>query len=417
MKKQVVVQKLKHGFLRDVPGFMDAFDRHLKMRGYRHSTAHAYLTVTKHFISWLGTRPSGERTIDVETIRAFIHKHLPVCQCCKPGSKYLKTVRAALNQVLSMNGDARIRMIEEAPPQVKAVIGPFDGYMKNVCGLSSATRWYHCRHVRMFLSWLYGDSSLEFVLMTPQALCRYVTTIAGHYRPGSISVVVYSLRTFLKYLQFTGQYTPSLSAMLPKPPNWSAGRMPQALSRSELSLFLSVFERTTAEGKRDYAMARCLIDLGLRCCEVADMQLNAIDWYQGELHLRKTKSCREDVLPIPEAMSEALLSYLRYGRPETDSPAVFVHHRAPVGQAVSNTTVRGAIRRAFSRAGFSWSGTHILRNTVATNLLEAGASLKEIADILRHRSIDTTKAYTRIDLSHLSSVALPWPGRLSCVNG
>ena len=413
MKEQVVVQKLRHDFFSDIPELIDAFDRHLKMRGYRDATKHAYLTVAKHFISWIGARPSAKRKSDVENIQLFLHEHLPICQCCKPGTKYLKTVCAALNQLLLMNGDARSHMIEEAPSHIHTVIGPFDDYMKNVCGLSSATRWYHCRHVRMFLSWLFGDSSLELALITLPALCRYVTTIAGNYRPGSISVVVYSLRTFLKYLQFTGQYTTAVSVMLPKPPSWSAAHMPQALSRNELSLFLSVFERTTAEGKRDYAMARCLIDLGLRSCEVAVMQLNAIDWHQGELHLRKTKSRREDVLPITETMYKALLAYLCHGRPETDSQAVFVHHRAPLGQAVSNTTVRGAIRRAFSRAGLPWSGTHILRNTVATHLLEAGASLKEIADILRHRSIDTTKSYTRIDLSHLSTVALPWPGRLS----
>jgi site-specific recombinase XerD len=413
MKEQVVIQKLRCDFLGDSPDFIDAFKHHLKMRGYQHSTKHAYLTVAQHFISWIGAKPSEKKKIDVETIQLFIHKHLPVCQCCNPGTKYLKTVCAALNQLLLMNGDARSHTIEGMPPHIHTVIAPFDDYMKNVCGLSSATRWYHRRHVRMFLSWLFGASSIEFAMITLPVLCRYVTTIAGNYRPGSISVVVYSLRTFLKYLHFTGQCTTVMSARIPTPPSWSAASIPQALSRSELSLFLSIFDRTTAEGKRDYAMARCLTDLGLRCCEVAVMQLNEIDWHQGELHLQKTKSRREDVLPIPETMCEAILSYLCHGRPETGSRAVFVLHRAPVGQAVSKTTVRGAIRRAFSRAGLPWSGTHILRNTVATHLLEAGASLKEIADILRHRSIDTTKSYIRIDLSHLSSVAMPWPGRLS----
>jgi len=201
--------------------------------------------------------------------------------------------------------------------------------------------------------------------------------------------------------------------MIPRPPNWSATHVPQALNREELRLFLSVFDCTTAIGKRDYAMARCLTDLGLRGYEVANMQLNAIDWHNGELHLTKTKSRREDVLPIPGPMAKALITYLRYGRPATESRAVFVHHRAPTGQAVQTTTVRGAIRRAFSRAGLPWSGPHILRNTVATRLLEGGASLKEIADVLRHHSIDTAKSYTKVDLSHLVHVALPWPGRSS----
>jgi len=413
MKERAVGYQFRHNSIGDIPEFIDAFDRHLEMRGYQHSSGHAYLTVANHFVYWLGARPFEERKLNKETIQIFLREHLPVCQCSKPGSKDIKTVCAALNQMLLMCGEVRSRKIKEAaPPKVQAVIDHFDEYLLNVCGLSDATRWYHRRHVQMFLSWLFGDLPLVFTRITPQVLCRYVTAIAGDYRPGSIGVFVYSLRTFLKYLQFTGHATPPVAAMIPRPPNWSTARMPQALNRSELNLFLSVFECATAVGKRDYAMARCLTDLGLRCREVANMQLNAIDWHQGELHLTQTKSRREDVLPIPETMAEALLSYLRYGRPGTDSRAVFVHHRPPVGQSVTNTTVRGAIRRAFSRAGLPWSGTHILRNTVATHLLEAGASLKEIADVLRHRSIDTTKSYTRVDLSHLAHVALPWPGRL-----
>jgi site-specific recombinase XerD len=112
-------------------------------------------------------------------------------------------------------------------------------------------------------------------------------------------------------------------------------------------------------------------------------------------------------------MGRALVSYLRYGRPKTKSRFVFVYHCAPIGQAVKGTTVRGVIRRAFSHAGFSWTGTHILRSTAASRLLEGGASLKEIADVLRHRSIETTKFYTKVDFVHLAQVALPWPGRSS----
>ena len=131
------------------------------------------------------------------------------------------------------------------------------------------------------------------------------------------------------------------------------------------------------------------------------------------LHLPKTKSRWQETLPIPDRMGRALVNYLRYRRPQTNSRFVFVYHRAPKGRAVQNTTVRGVVRRAFSRAGFSWTGTHILRSTAASRLLEGGATLKEIADVLRHRSIDTTKLYAKIDLTHLARVALPWQGRLS----
>ena len=156
-------------------------------------------------------------------------------------------------------------------------------------------------------------------------------------------------------------------------------------------------------------MARCLADMALRCHEVADMRLEAIDWRAGTVHLPQTKHRQADLLPLPESAGQALVDYLRRGRPPCTSRAVFVHHRAPMGDGVAKTTVRGAIRRAFMRAGLPWTGTHVLRHTAATRMLEAGTPLKAIADVLRHRSLDTTVSYTKVDLPNLARVALPWP--------
>src|SRR5699024_130584 len=114
--------------------------------------------------------------------------------------------------------------------------------------------------------------------------------------------------------------------------------------------------------------------------------------------------------PLPDSTADAVATYLREARPDTDSRAVFVYHRAPLGQAVFATTVRGADRRAFTRASLSFTGTHVLRRTLATRLLEHGAPLTEIADVLGHRCVDTTQIYAKVDRVGLRRVALPWPG-------
>ena len=397
------------------PASINALDCYLKTRGYRHSTRRAYLASMEHFCYWLKTRRYGDREINSNVVGIFLQEHLPVCHCPRPVQKGIKTVRAALNQFLLMRGQARVRrrVSHGTSTEIEGVIDRFDEYLQNVCGHSEATRWYHRRNAKAFLSWHFGDRPLNVARITAQSLCRFVTAKAGDYCPGSIGVLVYSLRTYMKFLQFTGHVTPSLAATIPRPPNWSAASLPRALNSKELSLFWSVFERSTPIGKRDYAMARCLADLGLRCYEVANIHLHDIDWRSGVLRLSRTKSRREETLPIPGTMGQAIVSYLRYGRPHTNSRAVFVHHRGPVGKAVRDSTVRGAVRRAFSRAGLAFSGTHILRNTFASRLLEGGATLKEIADLLRHGSIDTTKSYVKIDLQKLAHVAMPWPGRLS----
>ena len=99
--------------------------------------------------------------------------------------------------------------------------------------------------------------------------------------------------------------------------------------------------------------------------------------------------------------------------PATTSRSIFVFHSAPFGRGVAKTTVRGAIRRAFLRADLPWTGTHILRHTMATKMIQSGVTLKEIADVLRHRNMDTTQIYTKVNLPELEQVAMPWPGRQS----
>jgi site-specific recombinase XerD len=391
---------------------INRFEGYLKNKGYSDFTRQSYLSATKHFLLWIETTPCHFGQIDRSSIKMFLREHLPGCCCPGPVYKDLKTVQAALNQMLLMKGYERVRAISnKAPttPKLDIEIDLFDKYLSKICGHAQATRWYHRRHVQQFLVWLFGGQTISRNMIKPEALCRFVSEKASSLSPNSIGVLVYSLRTYLKFLQFHGHVTPSLKGKIPRPPSWSQTSLPQALNDAELRQFWSAFNRNTAIGKRDYAMARCLADLGLRCHEVANLQHNDIDWHNGALYLSGTKGRREEALPLPDQMGQTLVTYLRYGRPVTKSPNVFVYHRAPLGQAVQKTTVRGAIRRAFSRAGLPWSGTHILRNTLASRLLESGASLKEVAEVLRHRSIDTTKIYTKIDLSHLSQVALPWP--------
>lgn len=392
--------------------FIDRFDAHLKRRGYSHHTRRTYLSVAKHFYDSLETTPY-EPEIDKESVQWFFQKHLPVCCCPEPVYKHVKSVRAALNQILTMEGYHRLRTdIDVKYPHVEIEIDRFEKYLKEICGHADATRWYHRRNIRSFLNWLFYDRCIDIEKITAESLCHFVTASSSSHRSSSIGNIAYSLRAYLRFLQLNGFVTPSLEATIPRPPNWSGINLPQALNHNELIKFWSVFDRRTPIGKRDYAVARCLADLGLRCHEVAAIQLESIDWHNGLLHLSKTKSRRHETLPIPGKMAQALIVYLSKARPQTNCRSVFVYHRAPVGQAIQNTTVRGIVRRAFIGAELPWSGTHILRSTTASRLLEGGASIKEVADVLRHRSINTTTSYIRINLTQLAQVALPWPGRL-----
>lgn len=183
------------------------------------------------------------------------------------------------------------------------------------------------------------------------------------------------------------------------------------MSEDQLRRFLSGFDQTTPTGRRDYAMARCQVDLGLRAGEVIALHLEDLDWRRGTLRIAGGKVGRTRELPLPQEVGRAIAEYLRRGRPVTPCRNVFVRHTVPVGGAIGPALIRGVIRRAFARVEgcTHLAGTHVLRHTAATRLHRGGASLKEVADLLGHRSLDTTAIYTKVDLPALAAVALPWP--------
>jgi site-specific recombinase XerD len=189
--------------------------------------------------------------------------------------------------------------------------------------------------------------------------------------------------------------------------------VPQVLSIAEIEQFFEAFDRNTSVGRRDYAIARCLVDLGLRAVEVSRLALDDIDWRASSILIRG-KNRRADLYPLPPDTGRAIAQYLRNGRPAATSRALFVRHRAPLDAPVTARIVRGTVHSTAERGGVAalLHGPHLLRHTAAQRLIERGATLKSIADFLRHRSLDTTTIYTKIDLQSLAQVALPWPGRL-----
>jgi integrase len=162
-------------------------------------------------------------------------------------------------------------------------------------------------------------------------------------------------------------------------------------------------------------MARCLVDLGLRSAEVAHLRLTDFDWREGTLQITASKSRRAQTLPLPVPTGRAIVQYLRKARPKCTSQFLFTRHLAPRDRPITPTIVRWAMRRAYARSAVAkpWSGSHILRHTIACRLINAGSSLKDIADVLRHRSLDATTIYTKVNLKNLTAVALPWLGRMT----
>jgi site-specific recombinase XerD len=297
------------------------------------------------------------------------------------------------------------------PPQgpVDLLIAAYDRHMNLVCGFADKTR--HTRQVcaRRFLRWRFGQGGLRLRQLEPKDLSRFVASRARQLGPSGVRSLVVSLRGFLRFLELSGLLKQGLAKAVPQPVRALPPPPPTTLTTEQRRKFLNSFPRSIPKGRRDYAIALCLSELALRSEEVVDLTLDDLDWRAMTVRLRQTKQRRQRLLPLPDPVARAILSYVKRGRPPTQSRALFVHHLVPWDRALTASYVRAIVRAAFVRGGMKPIGTHVLRHTWATWAHRRGSGLKLIADVLGHRSLESTQRYAHVNLEELRQVALPWP--------
>lgn len=418
MSKHVGAQSVPRDWVRSsvLGPIVETYAEYLTHHGYAACTIGDYLRCVTHFARWVSKQRVELHGIDEGVVRRFITTHLPVCRCPSPCPRTPANNRPGLRHLVRV-----LRLKNCIPPRsalvpeaVQEELEHFESYLRDVRGLAPATRLYRLRYVREFLLDQFDHRPIELARLKARDICRFVTARAASNKPRTAGIIGDCLRSYFRFRRLQGQPTEVLVAAVPRVAHWRLASVPESLTDAEIDNFLNAFDRTSSTGRRDYAMARCLADLGLRASEVAYIQLEDLNWREGTLRIAKAKAKRTSVLPLPAATGRAIADYLRFGRPKTESRALFVRHRAPRDEPVGPSLVRNAVRCAYARCGLAdrWTGTHVLRHSTASRLLKAGASLKDIADLLRHRSLNTTTIYTKVDLPRLAAVAMPWPGSL-----
>lgn len=383
--------------------FVPAYWRRLTERHYAPATVQHYMCCLAHFAHWslrarfeLGSLgPAAER---------FIAEHLPRCRCPHPALRGPLLIRAALHHLQAVLAYREIRDGLRNVDPVEDQLRRFDEHLRDANGLASSTR--HRR--RTIVACLLRTTSS----MRPSAdeLRAFVAQEISRLSPVGGAAVATALRSYLRFRAFEGDHVAHLLPLIVSPAHWRLGALPPTLSRAEVERLLGAFPPELSSRRRAYAMVRCIVDLGLRASEVTDVNLDDIDWAAGTLRIAKGKSRRVDVMPLPQATGSAIADYVRFERPQTVNRRVFVRHVAPVDEPIRATVVRRAVLEAYRRCALPYTRIHILRHTLAGRLLDTGGTLKEVADVLRHRELNTTMIYAKIDLSRLAAVAMPWPG-------
>jgi integrase/recombinase XerD len=397
-----------------------AFDdlvAYLSERGHSASTIQQYVQGVEHFDGWLRRTRRAVEAVDETVVGDFLSRHLPRCQCPPPCATSLHQVRTALHHLLVvLRRTGRVLASGAKTSVAERIIEEFAAHLRDARGVASATCAGSARYVRAFLADQFGDAEIDFSGIESSAIVEFFAARGDRWSPGSMKVAATSLRRFFRYLQTIGRADARLVHAVPKIAEWRLASVPRVLTDTQVAALLASFDRSTPVGLRGYATTMCLARLGLRACEVSALTLDDIDWRAETITIPATKTRRADVLPLPAPVARAILAYLRRGRPAVSTRQIFVRHSTPMG-ATGPGIVRAAVRDAGARAGIAAAfaagavGPNVLRHTVATRLLRSGATMKDVADVLRHRSIDTAAIYAKVDVDALRKVAAPWPKR------
>ncbi len=302
---------------------------------------------------------------------------------------------------------------EETPDHIADELRRYDEHLRDVRGLAVGTRRGRCRVVAYLLRQEFTGRAIDMGKLRPDDVRRFLARqLDAHQSHSHASQLASALRSYLGYRTICGESIGKLTAVISTPVQWKLATLPRALKPEEVERLLGAFT-TVRWPKRGYAIVRCALDMGLRAGEIAHLAIGDIDWRDGTVMLKGTKSLRQDILPLPMETGQALADYLQHERPATTHPAIFVRRCGSHDLPITSDAVQKVIRRACRRIGLSHAGAHALRHTLACRLVENGGSLKEVADVLRHRSLETTRIYAKLDTPKLACVALPWPGRRS----
>jgi len=389
-----------------------AFSGYLTRARYSARSRGNYVASLAHLARWMSQCCLPLCQLDEAAVELFLSRHLARCDCPRPVVRTLSALRAACAHLLQVLRENKV--IAEpagATGPIAEELDRYDAHLREARGLSEGTRRSGLRLVQRLLRYKFADGPVVFAQLRPEDLRQFIATqLELRGTTSNATALTSALRGYLRYHTSCGDRVQALAGVIASPAHWSLAPLPRALRPFEIKRLLSSFTAELPSPRRGYAMVRCALDLGLRSSEVAQLRLTDIDWRAGTVTLRHTKSRREDILPLLATTGRALADYLRYERPKTSNPGVFVRRLAPLDQPISPHAVRRVIRDAFARIGLTHGRSHALRHTLACRLIDQGSSLKEVADVLRHRSLNTTLIYAKLDHPRLAAVALPWPG-------
>ena len=405
-----------------VPPVMDAGDFAplitayvAKLEGLSHTklTVANYADSARHFAAWLRQTKIALVDVDRAALDRFAQHR---CRCGgarRNGRLSRRYVRRARRFATFLIDCGLIPPLStQAPLAVDDHVAEYQQWLKHHRGICESTIKRHGRMVMRLLAVLGRDPSVYDASL----IRRTILAETRQCSPSHVKTMTTALRGYLRFLAAAGICPPGLDRAVPLVPQWRLSSLPRYLSPADVERLIASCDLDTVHGVRDRAILMLFARLGLRVGDVLNMQIGDIDWAAGMLRV-SGKGRRAVRLPLPQEVGDALLAYIDQVRPIVETKSVFLRSCAPYRSFTNPSTISCVVRLALQRAGIKdppSKGANLLRHSAATAMLRGGATLQSVGAVLRHRSIDTTAHYAKVDVLTLRQIAQPWPGAVSC---
>ena len=400
-----IVRRLRGGGL---GGDMDRIAAYLAEFNYKRASAKVYLSRLGRFSDFV-SRASRTMPIDQAVIDRFVGDY-PTEASRIAARTVIELARRVVPERFSS------RPVEAGPHA--PLIAAYLDHLRRVRGLEPKTcegrlvvarrvlAWYDARVPGQPIATMTGEHVLAVVEhLLALSSNDYTRTSTTSY-----------IRTFLRYLRWCDLNSQDLARFVPRTPCYRLAHLPPRLPWDDVKRAIDAISTATPTGMRNRAILLLLATTGLRNKELRSLELRDIRWRKAEVLVRRTKARRDRVVPLLQDAGAALAEYVLHARPRSDSRRVFLQHIPPVRPIDNSSVISRIVRSALECGGIELprvAGAHLIRHSLATQLVRQKRPINEVADLLGHRSIDTTAIYVKVALPQLAAVALPFPGGVS----
>lgn len=385
----------------------EGFFEYLRQLGYSPRTASEKRDLLARLGGWLDGREPTDASFDQATLDLF-HRSLNRAGRRRRGE--VATGRMLLEYLQGLGCVPIPPPLTSEPNAIDKIVQDYGRFLSSERGLVSATSINYLRVVRSLLTGQFELGVVNLAELQPADIHRFILRYAQAKSRRTAQLAVTALRSFLRYLRQRGDVATDLASAAPAVACWSQSGLPKFLPANQVKQIVASCDRGTPVGKRDYAIVLLLARLGLRAGEVVALTLDDLDWSSGDIIVRG-KGQRLARLPLPPDVGEALVEYLSDVRPPGRTRRLFLRIRAPLRGLAGPVSIDCVVARALKRAGLAppLKGAHLLRHSLATDLLRRGASLAEIGQLLRHSQPNTTQIYAKVDIEALRRITVEWP--------